>query len=66
LNDADECELDGGDHRIEFGATFAQRGHTGTRNRFTTKLSSGWQLTQRSNSEILSPQLVSMPFACAN
>jgi hypothetical protein len=40
LNDADQCKLDVGDHRIEFGATFAQRGHNATRNRFTTKLSS--------------------------
>jgi hypothetical protein len=40
LNDAGQCKLDVGDHRIEFGATFAQRGHNATRNRFTTKLSS--------------------------
>jgi hypothetical protein len=40
LNDADQCELDVGDHCIEFGATFAQRGHNATRNRFTIKLSS--------------------------
>jgi hypothetical protein len=65
LNDADQRKLDVGEHRIEFGATFASRGHNATRNRFTIKLSSGWQHKLR-NSEILSPQLICPRFACAN
>jgi hypothetical protein len=40
LNDADERELDVGDHRVEFRATFPCGGHNATRNRFTAKLSS--------------------------